>query len=258
MLTNRLLPALALGALLLAPLAACGHNDETRIGADAAAGSPSSTSLPTTGPVDKDAFVSALLAAIETKHSVHLSVAAGSAGSGQVDVAYRGNATKIKVQAVLTGGRHQLFVIANDVVYIEQGGTGKYAMIDKNDPEYGSLLSTFTEIGPKDSVAGLGAGMTSVVADGTSTVSGKVLRHYRAIVDPSRATGAFKALGSSNAGTDPMQFDLYVDKSDLLRLIEVHTGDGTTSLTLGAWGAPVTIKVPSGSQIVSGGAGGSD
>jgi hypothetical protein len=189
---------------------------------------------------------------------VHLSVAAGSAGTGQVDVAYRGKSTRIKVQAVLTGGRHQMFIIAGDVVYIEQNNTGTYAMIDKNDPEYGSLLSTFTEIGPKDSVAGLGAGMTSVVADGTSRVDGLALRHYRATVNPSTATGAFKALGSSTAGTDPMQFDLYVDKSDLLRLIEVHTGDGTTSLTLSAWGAPVSIKVPSGTQIVSGGVGGSE
>lgn len=238
---------LAATLLLLVLPAGCGGSDDDQPPTDTVAVGAS------VAPVDKNAFVTDLLAAIDAYDSVHLSVRAGTMGSGEVDLSYPAGKTLIHVDADIARRGPSEFVIADGVVYIEQTQGGKWSVLDGDDPSYGSLLTTFTKIGPHESVAGLGRGIISVTRNGSRTVDGAELTAYRLEVDPSRATGAFKALAGTSGISEALTFDFFVDDADLLRLVEAQVGGEVTTVALTAWGEPVTIVVPSADQLVGSG-----
>jgi hypothetical protein len=219
-------------------------------------GSPDSQALPSPpvtahGTVNPATFVSSLLKAVDSEDSVHLTIDAESFGSGEADVSYGHGPTKIHVTGDLTTDGRASFVIANGVVYVEQGAGGQYTMIDKNDPAYGPLLQTFTQVGPHESIAGLGQGITSVTSEGTTSVGDETLQKFAVTANPSTATGAFRALaGTSNVAGDLM-FDFYVDGDNLLRQVETDVSGEHVTVTLDDWGDPVSITVPSGEQLAT-------
>jgi hypothetical protein len=244
----RSLAAAAVIALLLLA-SGCGGDDAKEPVASPSATTSTTGTSDSGGSIDKVEFIDGLLAAIDAKDSVHLSIKAGPTGSGQADISYGADGTKIKVDGKLPGSQRTTFVIAGGFVYVEQA-SGKYIRIGTDDPTYGALLSTFSEIGPHESVAGLGYGLESVSRVGPDTLGKVPVDVYRAFVDPTTANGAFKALAGSNPGASSMEFTLYVDAGDLLRKVEVEVDGQMTEVTLSDWGKPVRVTVPKGSQVV--------
>lgn len=194
------------------------------------------------------AFLRGLLTAIDAKHSVHLKIASPM-GAGQADITYDSSGARTRAEGD-ANGRRTMFIIANGVVYIQQGSGGKFLVVDKNDPSYGSLLRTFNNVGPHDSVAGLGKGILSVTKSGTKKIGGATYTRYRLVVDPSKATGAFEALTGSSGISNSLVFNFYVDAHDLLRRVETTIGGQFTTVDLTGWNKPMSIAIPSGSQII--------
>ncbi|MET3961106.1 hypothetical protein ABIE44_001040 [Marmoricola sp. OAE513] len=238
---SRRLAAIVAAGLLVLPAACSGD--------DAPTSTKSSNAL--SGPVDQKAFVAGLLAAIDDETTVHLSVDAASMGSAEVDVAYGEDGTRTLVDAEDPQRGPGMFVIADGMVFIQQEVGGKFLKMDDTDPSYGKLISTYSAISPEDSVAGLAEGISDVVADGTDTVEGTACDHYLVTVDPTLASGAFKVLAGTSGVSQSVTFDFYVDSGQLLRKIAVKINGETTTVALNDWSKPVTIKVPSGADLVS-------
>lgn len=203
-------------------------------------------------PVDKDAFFADLMTAIDAQESVHLDVDTPEFGSGEVDVSYGRDGTQIQVVTDLVIAGPTMIIIADGVVYLEQSKNGKYAVVDRDDPTYGKMLSTFTEIGPHDSVAGLAAGATKVTSEGRRAVDGELLDRYVVTIDPTRSKGAFQALAGSSGIAQPLDFVLYVDGgTNLLRRVEVTSGGNLSTVSLTDWGVPVIVRVPTKSELAT-------
>lgn len=247
--------ALAAAATVLLLAASCGDDDSSAkppaAASNLAAAAGSTVAEIPDGPVDKSAFIADLVAAVDAYTSVHLSVKAASMGTGEVDVSYGGtNApTVASVDTEIAGRGSGRFVVTEGAVYVEQKSPGTFLKIDAADPSYGALLREFSDLGPRAAISGLGAGLISVVRDGTRTVEGIELAAYRAKIDPSKATGPFHALAGTSGIATPMSFRLYLDDENLLRLIEVD-GAGTSTVAFTRWGEPVSVAVPTEDQIL--------
>lgn len=245
--TPRILLATAC-ALLIALAAGCDQgSDDT---------APASSTLATTtsesdAPLTKESFVRSLLTAIDKHSSVHLSVNTGAMGSGEADVRYDDNSTVIGVEANSDLRGPSRFVITPGAVFVEQTQGGMWSKIDRNDPSYGELIKTYTKIGPKESVAGIGAGILSVFRDGKREVDGMELTVYRLEVDPTRATGAFNALAGTSGISQNIVFDFYVDSDNLLRLVETVVVGEKATVALTGWDEPVTIDVPAADKVIT-------
>ncbi|MCW2784019.1 MAG: hypothetical protein JWP74_536 [Marmoricola sp.] len=236
----------ATGSLLF--VAGCGAHQPAAL--DKPSGSPTSVSVTagTQSGTTKATFVRNLLSAIDSKTSVHITVSSGPMGSGAADISYGAGPTTIEARG--TENRHRtMFVVARGIVYVQQGPGGKFLMIGKNDPSYGSLLRTFTNIGPHDSVAGFGKGIVSATKDKAKNSNG--LSAYRLVVDPTKATGAFRVLMGSSGISELMTFEFYVDSGNLLRRITATVDGQHTIVNLTRWGKPVSIAVPTSSDLVT-------
>ena len=249
--------AVATAATLLVLLTAgCGGDEPS--GSDRPASSPAdATSVQpaeVTGPIEAKAFVAGLLTAIDAESTVHLTFEGVSLGSAEVDVAYGPKATdtKIYVDAEDPQRGPAVYVIVHGAAYIQQEVGGKYLMLDRNDPTYGRLFRSYANFGPHQSVAGLGRGITSVVAEGTATVEGRTLDRYAVEADPAQATGALKALAGTTAGLarEPLMFTFYVDDRGRPARVEVKVSGERTTVDLNDWSKPVSIAVPTRAQLV--------
>lgn len=252
--SRRLSLLVATGTLitLSALTAACGANsEEPRSSTPGTAINAAVNAAGTETAVDKTTFISDLLTAIDRYDTVHLSIRAGTMGSGEVDIRYSDEGSLIHVDADFAQRGPSQFVIADGAVYVEQGQGGKWLTIDQDDPSYGSLLKTFTRLGPHESVVGLGRGTNTVTRVGSRDVDGETLAAYRLEVDPTIATGAFKALAGSSGISETLVFTFLVDDTGLLRRTEVDVVGETTTVSLSGWGTPVTITVPSGDDLVT-------
>jgi hypothetical protein len=248
----RLLISAAAACAVALSCAACGGVDTNPVGdrPTAAATSPSPAAF--TGSVDTTAFIDDLLAAIDSRTSVHLRVDAGDAGVGDADVSYGKPAgTTVRVVGSYSTNGASMFVISHGVVYVQQDIGGRYIRIDETNPTYGRLLATFGDVGPHESVAGLAPGITEVVRDGTGTVAGEELLRYRVTVDPSKASGTFKAMAGTSGISESVTFAFYTDSKNLLRRVETTIAGQKTVVDLIDWDKPVTIDVPSGADVMS-------
>ena len=245
--TSRILLATA-SALLISLAAGCGGGTD---GTAPASSSLAQGTSESTAPLTKESFVSGLLTAIDAHSTVHLSVDTGGSDTGEADVRYGGGETLIGVEANSELRGPSRFVITKGAVFVEQTQGGMWSKIDGNDPSYGELIKTFTEIGPRDSVAGIGAGITSVFRDGKREVDGRELTVYRLEVDPTKAQGAFKALAGTSGISETVVFDFFVDSDNLLRLVETVSAGQKATVALTGWDEPVTIDLPATNQVIT-------
>jgi hypothetical protein len=249
---SRLLLSVSAALVLAATTTACGGDDKPAAESTPTAAVSSAAPAAFTGSVSTTAFIDNLLAAIDSQTSVHLKVDAGDAGVGDADVSYgTPGDTKIRVVGSYSTNNATMLVIYHRVVYVQQDVGGRYIAIDKNDPSYGQLLATFSDIGPHESVAGLAPGISEVVRDGTETVDGRQLLRYDVTVDPSKATGAFKAMAGTSGISQAVKFEFYTDSDNLLRRVEATITGQKTVVDLVDWDKPVSIKVPSGAEVMS-------
>lgn len=232
--------ALAAGALLLAPLASCGSDDDKK---------PAAASTKADGTVDKAEFFAGLLAAMDKTKSVHMTLE--GAFSGEADLAYGGKQPAARLSVSLGAAKVQILTV-DGALYMQQSEGGKYTKIGKDDPTFGSLLGTFNGFGPRESVAGIQDGVTKIVAKGPEEFGGEELQRYDVTADSSKATGAFKAIAGSGGGAQKVTLQFYVDSDDLLHGIKVDVSGQKITMTLSDWGKPVTIVAPKPSELLNG------
>jgi hypothetical protein len=243
---RRTLVLTAVGTTAMFAFAACGADQSP-----ASTSSPVSAGANSTGQrIDPAQFINSLVSAIDKQTSVHLSVMADSMGTGQADVSYSSKKTMTKVAAVLNPGGPRNFIVTGGAVYMLQPTSGKYLMLDKADPTYGSLIASFTQLAPSAAVAGLGNGVTAVVSDGTTVISGVRLKRFKVTADPRKATGAFKVLAGSSSAAQPMTFEFDVDGRGLLCHLSVTLSGQKSSVSLTKWGVPVRISIPRSNQLI--------
>ncbi len=249
--SNSRISVLVLTLLLLAPVAACSGSDKPAGAKAAIAQAAVPMPTPTVGPVDKKALIDDLLAVIDKRMSVHLMVSTGMLASGEGDVTFGEGGTRSRIDADLGQGRKASFIIADAKVYIDQQN-GRYLMMDKTDPSYGDLLGTFGQLSPHDVIAGIEPGILSARYTGTQKVDSAELHRYRLVVDPTRTTGIFHELVAAGDNPEKLPFDFYVDGNGLIRRVEAEIGGGISTVALSDWDEKVSIKVPSGDDLVPG------
>lgn len=234
--------ALAAGALILAPLAACGGDD----------GKKPAASTQADGAVDTADFFAGLLSAMDEHQSVHMTIEGGFAADA--DLAYGGAQPAARLTASLGAGKVQILVVGG-ALYMQQSTGGKFTKIGKDDPTFGSLLDTFNDFGPRQSVAGIQDGVSKVVAKGTEKFDGTELQRYDVTADTGKATGAFKALVGSGGGSEKITMRFYVDDDQLLHGIKLDVSGQELAMTLSDWGKPVTITAPKPNELLNNTAG---
>jgi hypothetical protein len=245
----RSVAALAAAALLLAPLAGCGGSDDKK----PVAGKSSATATDTAGAVtgktvDKDEFLAKVVDAMKGKTSAHMKISGGSTLNADADLTFGVAKPAIQLTANFGGQKVQL-IAADNALFIQQGAGGKFVKVGADDPTYGSLLKTFSNFGPQSSIDGIKSGVTKVVEVGTSSVGGQALTQYAVTANTSKATGAIKSLAGSAGGDVVLRF--FLDSDNLLHQIGLDLNGQKATVTFTDWDKPVTIKVPTGNQLLT-------
>lgn len=262
---HRTLAAVAAGALLLGPLAACGSDDKAK---DASSTTSSATSSPsasesagespaavsTSGAaapgerLTRDNLVATMLAAMHEKKTAHMAMQIGSSVGAEADVRYTGERTDMKMSMDM-GPTKAVVIMVDGAMYIQQAG-GKFQKIDSSDPAMGSLLEGMSNFGPESSVSAMKGAVQKVEYAGTDTVDGTKVSKYHVTVDSSSIA---KTLGTTAGGADlpeTVSYDLYVDDQHLMRRIDMTVNKQHITMTVSRWGEPVDIAAPPASQLV--------
>ncbi|MCW2756235.1 MAG: hypothetical protein JWQ32_3646 [Marmoricola sp.] len=264
---SRSLAAIAVGALLIAPLAGCGSDKAKGTAATpnaSVSGSPTATATATSTPtgagasatvtgasLDINQFVTDVTAAMRAKGTAHMVMEIGSSASAQADVDYRhGTAMRL---VMTTGSQKVDIVLTGGVMYLQQTAGGKYLKIGKNDPSLGSLLTQLSNVGPTASLLSMKSGIKKILDVGTETIDGVQVTHYVVTVDTAKAAAAFgaasNALGSGQPAT--ITYDMYLDSGKLLRQIDMTVGGQKIDMKVSDWGKSVSISAPPASQIIA-------
>lgn len=271
---SRSLTALAAGALLLAPLAGCGSDDDAK-DADGKA-TPSASSSPTasatTEGADDDAdtdgaddsgdlgtpaaagerltkenLVATMVAAMREKKTAHMEMELGSAVGASADLRY-GATTDMKMS--MTQGNMKITVILVDgVMYMQQGAGGKYLKIDKDDPALSGLVDSMGSMSPEASISAMKGALKKVEYAGTAKVEGDEVHKYLVTADTSAVADQ---LGSTPGAADlpkTLTYTMFVDDDHLMRRIDMTVSGQDIRMTVGKWGEPVDIKAPPASQV---------
>lgn len=243
----RTVAALAAGVLLLAPLAGCGGGDKKP-----AAKAPTSAAAPVGTPVAKGEFFSQLLAAMNGKNAVHMKIDGGPTLSAEGDLAYGGKSPLIQLTASFTGAPQQV-IIAKNAMYMQQSAGGKYVKVGANDPTFGTLVASFNDFDPRSSVNGIQDGVTKVSKIGPAKVGDIDVIRYDVTADTSKLSGALKSFAGSGSTSSKITLQFLVGADQLLRQIKFESNGQPLTITFSDWGKPVTIKVPTGAQLLNSG-----
>lgn len=245
----RRLAVAAIGALLISPLAACGGDDKPSASASQSVSAPPSGSSSATGtPVAKKAFVDRVLAAIDTKNTVHMEIAGGSFLTAVADLAYGGANPSSKITASLLGGE-QVIVVADGVVYLQVAKGGKFTVVDKDTPTLGPLVSTFQGLGPRESIDGIEGGISSITEVGPKTVDGQELTEYSVTVDTAKLTGALKLLAGTAGASADLAMQFFTDADGLISQITFPISGEAVEISFTDWDKPVEVEAPPASEI---------
>ena len=245
---SRALAAVAAGAILLAPLAGCGGDSDSKDSKKASAPTTKAADAKSADGVDE--FVTKLVDAMQEKRTAKLEISLGSSMSATADVDYAEDGTRMALK-MITGTTTIKVVLADDVMYLQQTKGSKYLKIDKDDPALGSLLGQISSFGPKASLSGLKAGIQKLTDRGSETVDGEKLTHYVLTVDPSKVTTTFGANTETTKTPKKISYDIYVDAENLLRQVKMKISGQTLVMKVSDWGKPVDITVPAASVGVT-------
>lgn len=270
MLTNRsrTLALVAAGALLLAPLAACGSSDKAKdtsgtVSSSKASSSPtadtSADAAATEGaaapgePLTKDNLVATMLAAMRDKKTAHMTMEMGSSVGAEADLRYSGDRTDMKMSMDM-GSMKAVVIMVDHVLYLQQTAGGKYRKIDASDPAMGSLLSGMQSFGPESSIGAMKGAVLKVEPAGTDTVDGDKVDKYQVTVDSASIAKTLGSGAGAGAAADlpkTVTYDLYVDHDHLMRRIDMTVAKQHINMVVSKWGEPVDIAAPPASQIIT-------
>lgn len=259
----RSIAAVAAGALLLAPLAACGSDDDKDKDAKPASAS-SSPAEPSASPsatddadeavaapgerLTKDSLVATMVAAMRAKKTAHIELEVGSSMAASADTRYAGSSTDMRMTMSM-GPTEALVIMVDGTMYIQQSKGAKFVEIGPDDPSLGSLIGQVTSMGPAASVAAMRGAIKKVEFKGEDEVDGDDVDHYRVTVDTTEiAKGAVGAPGSADL-PKTLTYDMYVDEDHLMRQVDLAVSGQEIHMVVSRWGEPVDIEAPPASKI---------
>jgi hypothetical protein len=245
---------IGIAAAALGSLTACGSTQgdaSTGAGTSAAAG----------GHLDEAGLMKALTVGSLKAGSAHVQMRLSGAAtlSAEGDLSYKNSDPAMRMTASvaqLGSGRIELRLV-HGVAYVRipQGTpTGKFLKIDPADPKNPmgrSLGHLPQQMDPMTGFRAMRAGVRSVRYVGHGTVQGTTTDHYVVTV---RSAPLLKAMKQKAVPGVPatLTYDVWLDKSDLLRRMRFAVAGERTDLTMSKWGEPVTVQAPPASQVVSG------
>jgi hypothetical protein len=242
---SRVLAAIVGGTLLLAPLAGCGSSDKGK--ADSSSASSSANGSTAGDKLTKDTLVSTMVAAMREKKTAHMVLAFGSSMGAEADVRYSDSATDMFLTMNM-GAMKATMILVDGVMYMDNG-SGMYRKIDKNDPSMGSLVSQITGFSPEGSITAMKDGLKKVEYAGTDTVDGVEVSKYHVTVDTAVVAKSLGTSADTASLPKTVTYDMYVDKDNLLRKIEMSISGQEIVITVSKWGEPVEIKAPPASKV---------
>ncbi|HET9500574.1 MAG TPA: LppX_LprAFG lipoprotein [Marmoricola sp.] len=276
----RALTAGSVAALLLLPLSACGSDKGADNGSAAddnspAASSSSVTSSPDTSEttaaddtsdpsgasLDKDTFANAMAKAIAEKKSAHMAMDMGAAFSMSGDVDYGGDAPEMKMTMDM-GAQRASMILVDGAFYLQLPGLtpeGKWAQIDKSNPQMAPLLEQMDSFGPQSTVEVMKKGVRDLRLVGQEQVDGVQTDHYKVTVDTKAAVGAMGSLGEQAKQADlppEITYDLYLDADNLMRRVTMDLMGQQLVINMTDWGKKVDVAAPPAAQVVQLGAAG--
>ncbi|MCH8628083.1 hypothetical protein MM440_09915 [Arsenicicoccus piscis] len=208
--------------------------------------------------VEKDAFVDAMIAAMQQAKTYHLQ--GDSTGSARVsftaDADLATNAMDLRLTPA--GGNPVRLLLVGGVFYL--GGTQGDERYLKIDPRTatGPVAEQVKALGALSldtSLEQLKANLVSVESLGTESVGGESLDKYALVTRVNPTTGAANDPSSpaptSAATTSTTSSLVWLDGSKLLRRMESGQGGSTVTYAISRWGQPVSITAPPASDVVT-------
>ena len=253
----------AVTALVLV-LAGCGGGGSTPTAAPASpststsvAVSPSpsaSTSSGTpSGGLSKSQLIAAMKQAVATQKSTHMDMQMSTAQgviSAQGDVSYSPRTAMHMTMQIpgMSSGKVDMRIV-DGVIYMSMPPMtpkGKFLRIDPKDtsgPFAGQFNGLQDQMDPRRSFDAFGTGLKSVKYVGSESVDGEDMGHYVLTVDSS---SGLKALGQKAPAGIPktMTYDLWLDKDNLVRRMQMQLAGISMDTRLSDWGKPVHVQAP--------------
>lgn len=272
---SRSLAAIAAGALLLAPLAGCGGDDEKKADKKPDASSTASAEVSddaesaTAGSKalaaeekdgdeveDADEFLDDLMARIRAEKAAHVVMELGSSMSADADVSF--GKTPGMHMTMTAGGTTVDAILLGETMYIRSAAGQKYLKFDSDTPGADAIFGQLGSFTPGKSLGDLRAGVKKVVDVGS--VSGKdigedgdeELTKYVLTVDTTKLANQAGAAGQALPKNG--KYALYVDSDGLLRAIQTDVSGQKVLMKFSDWGKKVTIQAPPADQVSATGA----
>ena len=183
---SRSLAAIAAGALLLAPLAGCGGDDEKK--ADKKPGASSSASAEVSDDAesatagskalaaeeedgdeveDADEFLDDLMSRIRAEKAAHVVMELGSSMSADADVSF--DKTPGMHMTMTAGGTTVDAILLGETMYIRSAAGQKYLKFDSDTPGADAIFGQLGSFTPDKSLGDLRAGVKKVVDVGSAS-----------------------------------------------------------------------------------------
>ena len=201
--------------------------------------------------IDPSSFVDRITAAMQAKKTARLVLELGSSMNATAVVDYGASSGTAMSMKLETGPQTTNVVLAGGVMYLQQTKGQKFLKIDKSDPALGSLLEQVGDIGPQSAFARVKPGIRKIVDAGSATVGGEKLAHYVFTIDTSKVSSILGVGADQAKLPKTVTYDVYLDSEDLLRQLKFDINGQTLVMKASDWGKPVTITVPTGSQVMT-------
>ncbi|HEY0904815.1 MAG TPA: LppX_LprAFG lipoprotein [Marmoricola sp.] len=266
---HRSLAAVVAGALLLAPLAGCGSDDDKEPSANASssptsspsAAASSTTADPSAGSDDpagkvaapgerltRDNLVATMVAAMRSKKTAHVELEVGSSMAASADTRYRGSTTDMRLSMDM-GSTKAVVIMVGGTMYVQQSAGAKFLEIGPDDPALGNLVGQVTSMGPAAALAAMRGAVKEVQHLGTDEIGGDQVDKYRVTVDTTRIEQGVAGSPGVADLPDTVSYEMYVDDEHLLRQIDVAVAEQKIHMVVSKWGEPVDIAAPPASKI---------
>lgn len=273
---SRSLAAIAAGALLLAPLAGCGGDDEKKAdkkpdssstapaevaegGESASAGSKELAAEEKDGDEveDADEFLDGLMSRIREEEAAHVVMELGSSMSADADVSF-GKSPGMHM-TMTAGGTTVDAILLGKTMYIRSAAGQKYIKFDSGTPGAEAVFGQLGSFTPDKSLGDLRAGVKKIVDVGSASGEDinedgdEELTKYVLTVDTTKLTNqAGEAAGQALPKNG--KYALYVDEDGLLRAIETDVSGQKVLMKFSDWGKKVDLKAPPANQVSDGAA----
>jgi hypothetical protein len=239
----------AAATALALTLAACGGNDTAK---DTSASTGPTASATTGQQLSGPEFAAVLKSALDKATTAHLTMDLGSkAGTAEGDADFTKTPPEaaIKLSVEQLGGDVEVRMVGG-TLYLKSPSFGDKWVSASLDDAKSPLGSLGTELDMTKTLQTFADAVVSATDEGTDTVDGESLQHYKAAVDTKKLVSSLSSAGT-DAGSVPNTMDQnwWFDSDGMLRKFSTDLGGQALTVTMSNWGEDVSIDAPPSDQV---------